>query len=322
MRVLAAMLALAAWAGAQDRVVATIDGQPVRESEIKVQGQARQIEQQIYEARVNAVEQLITRRLLEKAAAAYGGDIQALLKHEVDDKMPEPTPGEVEAFYLGQRNQIRQPLESVREQLARNLKTLRANEARQKYVAALREKAKVEILLEPPRAKVEVGRSARKGPAAAPVTIVEFSDFQCPYCKRAAATVNELVKKYGEQVSVVFKDLPLSIHPQARAAAEAARCAGEQGRFWEYHDALFGEASFSGETWMNLAERLKLDKAQFKQCVDSGKYRAAVEEDERQAQELGIESTPAFFINGVALTGAQPIEEFSKLIDRELARRR
>lgn len=322
MRLLVGMLALAAWAGVQDKVVATIDGQTVRESEINVQGQARQIEQQMYQARVNALEQLITRRLLEKAAAAYGGDIQALLKHEVDDKMPEPTPGEVEAFYLGQRNQIRQPLEGVREQLARNLKALRANEARQKYVAALREKAKVEILLEPPRAKVEVGRSARKGPASAPVTIVEFSDFQCPYCKRAAATVNELVKKYGEQVSVVFKDLPLSIHPQARAAAEAARCAGEQGRFWEYHDALFSEASFSGETWMNLAERLKLDKAQFKQCVDSGKYRAAVEEDERQAQELGIESTPAFFINGVALTGAQPIEEFSKLIDRELARRR
>jgi protein-disulfide isomerase len=314
-------LALAAWAGAQDRVVATIDGQPIRESEINVQGQARQIEQQMYQARVNAVEQLVTRRLLEKAAAAYGGDVQELLKKEVDEKTPEPTPGEVEAFYLGQRNQIRQPLESVREQLAKNLKALKANEARQKYLANLRAKAKVEIMLEPPRMKVEAGASARKGPATAPVTIVEFSDFQCPYCKRAASTVNEISKKYGDKVSIVFKDLPLSIHPQARPAAEAARCAGDQGKFWEYHDALFAEASFSGETWMKLAGELKLDAAQFKQCLDSGKHKAAVQADEKQAMELGVESTPAFFINGVAVTGAQPIEEFAKVIDRELARR-
>jgi len=112
------------------------------------------------------------------------------------------------------------------------------------------------------------------------------------------------------------------MHPLARPAAEAARCAGEQGKFWEYHDALFAEAALTPETWMSLAGRLNLDEARFKQCFDAGRYRAAVQEDESQARGLGIDSTPAFFVNGLALMGAQPIEEFIKVIDRELARRR
>lgn len=303
-----------------DRKVATVDGEPIFESQLGIQSQLNQLEQQAYQIRLRAVEEAVSRRLLEKAAAAKKLDVEELLRQEVDSRVADPSPGEVEAFYLGQRDRLRQPLESVRDQLARNLKAVRTAEARQKFIESLRAKSAVAILVEPPRLAVEIGSAPRRGPAGAPVTIVEFSDYQCPYCKRAAPTVREVLNRYGDQVSLVFKDLPLSIHPYAAKAAEAARCAGEQGRYWDYHDALFAAPALNEAILEELARSMGLDTPRFQDCLASRRQRAAVEADARQAQELGISGTPAFLVNGILLSGAQPLEAFARIIDSELAR--
>ncbi len=303
-----------------DRKVATVDGEPIFENELGLQSQLRQLEQQAYQLRLRALEEAVSRRLLEKAAAAKKLSVEELLRQEVDSRVAEPTPAEVEAFYLGQRDRLRQPLEAVRDQLVRNLKSVRTAEARQKFIQLLRAKSAVTILIEPPRMAVEIGNAPRRGPAGAPITIVEFSDYQCPYCKRVAPTLRDVLNRYGDQVSLVFKDLPLSIHPQARKAAEAARCAGEQGRYWDYHDALFAAPALHDAVFGELARSIGLDAPRFQECLASGRHRAGVEADARQAEELGISGTPAFLINGILLGGAQPLEAFTRLIDSELAR--
>ena len=158
-----------------------------------------------------------------------------------------------------------------------------------------------------------------RGPADAPVTVVEFSDFQCPFCKRMQSTISELRQKYPDNVNWRFKDLPLvSIHSGAQYAAEASRCAGEQDKFWEYRDALFNEARVTDEIHPGLAEKLGLDKTAFEACLTSRKYKEAVEADSEEAQSLGITGTPAFIVNGILISGAQPIEEFIRIINSEL----
>lgn len=305
---------------AQDVTVAVIDGDPISENELNVRGQLIKIEAQAHELRLRAVENVIQRRLLEKAAAATNVTVEQLLKQEVDDKIPEPSPQEVEGFYWGQREKFNQPLEAARGQAAQMLRATKIREQRQAFVQSLRERSSVTILLEPPRLPVETARSPRRGPAAAPVTIVEFSDYQCPYCKRAQSVLKELLDSYGGRVSLVFKDLPLiRLHPQAALAAEAARCAGDQGKYWEYHDALFEAPQLQRESFSEIAKSLAVNPVDFQHCLDTRKYQAAVQRDMQEAAGLGIQSTPTFLINGILLSGAQPAESFKRIIDAELA---
>lgn len=160
------------------------------------------------------------------------------------------------------------------------------------------------------------------GPENAPITIIEFSDFQCPYCQRWHVQVwPKIQAAYGDKVRLVYRDFPLySIHPEAAPAAEAADCAHEQGKFWEFHDLLFsGGQKLGRETYLAYAKRLNLNLDQFTTCLDERRYQAEVEGDYTYAADLGINSTPTFFINGIALIGAQPFEVFQQVIDLELA---
>ena len=155
----------------------------------------------------------------------------------------------------------------------------------------------------------------------APVTIVEFSDFQCPYCKGTLPVLKQVTEKYGDKIQFLFKDFPLTdIHPQAQAAAEAAHCAEEQGKFWEYHDALFGIApNFDAAHFVAIAAQVGVkDISGFQVCVESRKYKARVEQDSSLGQTLGVDGTPMFFINGIGLSGAVPLSDFEKIIDGEL----
>lgn len=160
------------------------------------------------------------------------------------------------------------------------------------------------------------------GPADAAITIIEFSDYECPYCQRWHAEVFErLMDTYADQVRLVYRDFPLtSIHPNAFAAAEAANCANEQGGFWDFHDRLFSmEQGLSSQAYQLYARQLGLDEEAFKECLDSGRYKEEVQSDFDYAAELGVRSTPTFFINGIAVVGAQPYEVFQQIIDKELA---
>jgi protein-disulfide isomerase len=210
----------------------------------------------------------------------------------------------------------------VRPQLDQFLKEMKRQEARAAYLTGLRGASEVKILLAAPRIPVEIGESPQRGPSDAPITIVEFSDFQCPFCKRAQSTLAEVQEKYPGQVKFVYKDLPLrEIHPQAQPAAEAAHCAGDQGKYWEYHGALFAAPQITEASLPEIATSLELDLTAFQQCLDSRKHQATVDAAFAQGMEVGAASTPTFFVNGILLRGSQPIESFSKVIDEELAAR-
>lgn len=160
------------------------------------------------------------------------------------------------------------------------------------------------------------------GPADAAITIIEFSDFECPYCQRWHTEVFGRIRSdYPDQVRIVYRDFPLkSIHPNAVPAAEAANCALEQEAFWEFSEKLYsGQYNFSDETYVKIAEELGLDAAAFEECYTSGRYADEVEADYQYAGNLGVRSTPTFFLNGLPIVGAQPYEVFKEVIDKELA---
>jgi protein-disulfide isomerase len=151
--------------------------------------------------------------------------------------------------------------------------------------------------------------------------IVEFSDYQCPYCHQVEPTVKEVLAKYGDKVSLSYRDFPLTaIHSQALISAEASRCALEQGKFWEYHDQLFTASKLEKDDLIGYARNLKLDEKQFDSCLSSEKYKADIEKDEQAGRKAGITGTPGFFINGLEISGAKPKDEFERIIDDELSR--
>ena len=160
------------------------------------------------------------------------------------------------------------------------------------------------------------------GRASAPVTVIEFSDFQCPFCQRVAPTLKKVRETYGDKVRIVWKDFPLTqIHPQAFKASEAAHCAGDQGKFWEYHDRLFAnQQQLQPDDLKKHAADLGLDAAAFNACLDSSKYGERVRDGVAQGTRLGVNSTPTIYINGRMLSGAQPYEAFVSVIDEELSR--
>ena len=167
--------------------------------------------------------------------------------------------------------------------------------------------------------KIEVGNSAIKGNPKASITLVEFSDFQCPFCKRGADTMAELLKAYPNDVKLIFKHYPLPFHDKAKPASIAALAAGEQGKFWEMHDLLFSnQQSLTEEQFVKFAGDLKLDVKKFQADLKNPKLAAQIDADMKLAQELGVQGTPGFFVNGVAVRGARPVPYFKNIIDRWL----
>jgi protein-disulfide isomerase len=170
---------------------------------------------------------------------------------------------------------------------------------------------------------VSVDDDPIKGNPNAKITIIEFSDFQCPFCKKVLPTIQKILENYSDKVKFVYRDFPLDFHNNAQIAAEASECADDQGKFWEYHNLLFGkqkewEEADGVKKFKKYAESLKLDAEKFDQCLDSGKYEEEVKKDLSDGKKNGVSGTPAFFINGRKLVGAQPYEEFKKIIDEEL----
>jgi protein-disulfide isomerase len=306
----------------QKRAVAVVGGEYIYEEDLLplVQAQLLPLENQEYEIKRAALDRLVMQRLVEAAARSKGVPAERLLEQEVDARVGEPTDGEVEAFYLAQKDRIGAPLEAIRPQLRQALKQAKIQQARQGYVERLRKEADVAILLRPPRVSVGYDESRLRGDASAPVIIVEFSDFQCPYCRTVVPTLKALLAKYAGRVSLAYRDFPLrEIHPQAQQAAEAARCAGEQSKFWEYHDLLYAAgAKLDAGSLAGYARSLGLDAQRFTSCLTSGKFKQAVEEDLQAGSKAGVNGTPAFFINGIFLSGAQPASAFEKIIEAEL----
>lgn len=303
-------------------VVAEVDGTPITEEALtaRIRGQLVKLEAQIHDAKQAGLDAMIDVMLLEKAAAAKGLSPEKLLDQEVNSKVAAPTPLEIEAYYQGQKDRLNQPLEQVRGQIVQALTEAKRAEAMRTYFQALRANAKVATYLQPPRAAVSVAGAPVRGAREASVTIAEFSDYQCPFCKRSQSVTKQLLQQYSEKVKLAFRDFPIrGIHPLAQKAAEAARCAGEQGKYWEYHDLLFAKApELEVSSLKQYATALGLDVTRFNDCLQQDKYAALVEQDLQHGIRLGVSSTPTFFINGRPVIGAQPFSTFEKIIEEEL----
>jgi protein-disulfide isomerase len=277
--------------------------------------------QALYEARRIAIEELVANRLMDQEAKARGIERSALVEKEISDKVAPVGDVDVANWYQANQGRVQgAPLDQVRAPIRAYLIQERMEDARQRYVDTLKAKTPVRVTLEPPRQQVSAANGPAKGATSAPILMIEFSDFQCPFCLRAHATVDQVLKTYGDKIRFVYRHYPLPNHPNAKPAAEASACAAEQGKFWPYHDRLFEQQSkLSDSDLKQHAAELGLDTAKFNACVDSHKFKSLVEADARDGEEAGVNGTPAFFINGRMLSGAQPFESFKRIIDEELA---
>jgi protein-disulfide isomerase len=305
-------------------VVAVVNGKEITEQQLleRIHGEVLKLEAQMYQVRRNGTEELVSEYLLEQAAQARGLTGEQLLQQEADAKVSKVTDKEVDDFYAANQARIRKPLDEVRPQLRNYLQQNKLTEARRIYLKGLRDKAQVKVYLTPPKVEVSADDAPFKGPADAPITIVEFSDFQCSYCKRVLNVLNEVLERYPNQVKLAFRDFPIvTIHPHAQKAAEAAHCAAEQGKFWEFHDLLFEKQDAIPTTnFADHAKALGLEVTPFQACLDSRKHQEKVERHYAAGVKAGVSGTPAFFINGRPLSGAQPFEAFKAVIDEELER--
>jgi protein-disulfide isomerase len=302
--------------------VARVAGQTIYEEDLLplVQPQLRRLRNQEYELKSKALENLINQELLEAEAKKKGIAIGKLLEQEVDAKVAEATEAELMGIYLSQKDRLNRSFEEAKAQLQQALKQAKLQGTRQEYLKRLWEQAGVSILLRPPRVEVAYDPTRLRGNPKAPVIIVEFSDFQCPFCRQVQPTLKNLLAKYEGRVSLAYRDFPLrEIHPQAQLAAEASRCADEQGQFWQYHDLLFANPDkLKREDLIEHTRSLKLDEKQFDSCLSSAKYKARIEEDLEEGTRAGVNGTPGFFINGILLSGARPEAAFEEIIQREL----
>jgi protein-disulfide isomerase len=263
---------------------------------------------------------MIDERLIESEGRLRGVAPEDLLRQQREAAVV--TDEDVEAFYAENRARLGDAtLEQMAPRIRQHLEQQEVRAAERRFLAELRQRSAVVVDFEAPRTQVAAVGPAL-GPESAPVTIVEFSDFQCPFCARAGPVVKQVLARYPEQVRLVYRHYPLeSIHSRARAAAEAAACAEEQDRFWDYHDLLFANARALEDTDLErYAAEVELDLEGFKACRAEGRRREAVERDIADAREAGVSGTPSFFINGRMLGGAQPLEEFVRVIEAELQR--
>lgn len=285
------------------------------------------LQEQMYNLRRQKLDELINARLLTQEAGKRNISVPALLDAEVTSKVALVTEQEVEAFYENNKARVPGDSTAVRQQIRMHLQNERLALKTQEYFQLLRSRAKIAVHLEPPpihRAEVSIDGAPFKGPAKAPVTMIKFEDFHCPYCKNAQPILAQVMSKYGNKVKLVHRDFPIdSIHPAARKAHEAARCANEQGKFWQYHDVLYANVPKAGIADLKrYAKEIGLDVAAFEKCIASGKFRDAIQRDVDEGTRLGVNGTPSFFINGRLLSGAQPLESFASIIDEELSRAR
>jgi len=322
-RILLSVLAVLATRGmvvAQDsEVVLEIDGQKVTRSELHQQeaGALLQARYDFYQAEQKALNDLIARRLLDNEARREHLSVDELLKREVDRKVMDLTEDQLRTVYdvIAPKDSF----EAMRGKIQESVRAQRLQKARAAYVDSLREKANVLVLLAPPRADFAVGDAARLGPASAPVQLVEFADYECPYCIKVHPDLKKLRAEFGDRISLVYKDFPLPMHAHAQKAAEAARCAGAQDKFWQYHDQLFSSTHIDVPQLKQFATDLGLDMVKFNNCLDSGQQAAAVQKDAAEAQKIGLSGTPSFFLNGHFFTGALKYEDLRQMVLRELS---
>jgi protein-disulfide isomerase len=316
--VFAAAGAPRAWADDPNAVVATVGDHKISEKELDtaIKPQMEQLQKKIADVTLDlkrkALESMTEEYLVQQAADHDKLSVPDYLKKEYSGKNGV-TDAEAKAFYDKNKGQGTPPFDQLKPKILEMMN-------RQALLERLHKNQPVKILLEAPRVVVDSSGHPALGAKDAPVTIVEFTDFQCPYCKATQGTLKQLHDKYGDKIRLVHMDYPLPFHSHSLDAAKGARCANEQGKFWPFHDALFADQSKLAPADLKAtAKTLGMNTTKFDTCFDSAKYDSQIKADQAAGEKVGVDGTPAFFIDGRALTGAQPAPKFEELIDDELA---
>ena len=312
-----------------DTVLATIDGTPLHLGDLgeavndRLAVLAFEYSTQRFQLLEAGIKDAVRQRLLDAAAQLRGIRAEEMLEAEINSGI-RITPEEVSAWYDANSGRIQgRPLSTLRPAIEQFLFEQRQEELLEAFTTELAANHEVTVILEPVRAEIDTEGHPSLGPSDAPVTLVEFSDFECPFCGRFMSTVNQIKEVYAGRIRLVYRQFPLrEIHPNAQKAAEASLCAEEQGQFWELHDLMFAEQdALTVDELKRKAERLEMDTEAFPACLDSGRYVDAVQADVRAGQRLGVDGTPALFVNGRPVPGgAVPFETIAKVIDEELDR--
>lgn len=299
-------------------VVARVGSENLTMSDLqqKEGGKLLQAEYQYYLNERKALEELIDNQLLADEARRRKISLDELLNTEVYKEVKDPTEDQLEVYYEGLDTQ--EPYTAVRADVLAHIRELRRTKARAAFVENLRKQASINVLLMPPSADINVAKAYTRGSQDAPVVFVEFADYECPYCQKVNPQLQQLKKEYGDKVALVYKDFPLPMHHGSEKAAEAARCAGEQGKFWEYHDVLFYSRQIDVDALKEHARVLKLDGDKFDNCLDNGTETAAVKQDLEEAKSLGLTGTPSFFVNGHFFSGVVDYGMLKDMVNQQL----
>lgn len=306
-----------------ETVVAEVEGDKITLAELDHQLVEKMPQDRVFEMRRQVLDDMVAQKLIAREAARRGVTPEELTRTEVDGKAKAVGEADVKELYdrsgLAGRGAS---LEQYRSQIERSLREQRTSERKAAFAQELKAKAAVKVTLDEPRARLTIPADAPMlGTPSAPVTLVEFLDYQCPYCHRVQGVVDQVLQRYPGKVRFVHRDFPLdSLHPDAMNAARAARCAGDQGRFWEYHRRLLAEPGHDITNLRLKAAAEGLDEARFSTCLASTRHDKSIEQALEQGRELGVTGTPTFFINGRRLVGVRPPEEFARIIDEELER--
>ena len=311
-------------------VVARLDGEPIHAGDVddRVKGGLIRAEVEYRESthklRAQGLEELVDQRLAERKAKAEGLTREAYVEREVKALVKDPTDGEMRALYeqAKARGQELPPFEVVRPEITRFITERKTQEALEQVHVKLRESAKLESLLpalQLPRVDVDT-KGPSLGADGAAVTIVAFSDYECPYCKQADPAVKQIVEAYPGKVRLVFREFPLPNHRHAQKASEAALCAGDQGKYWQMNEKLFAnQEALEVAKLKEYARAVGLEQTAFDKCLDGGAKAKDIEASMKAGEDAGVSGTPSFFINGRPLSGAASFDRLKEIIDAELA---
>lgn len=271
-----------------------------------------------YEAERKAVQEFIDEYLLEREAQKEGVAVAQLLERHVQAAIAkDPSEETLRVYYEGV--DTTEPYESVRDKIVASLRDRRMSKAKAAYLASLRKQANIVVRVRAPRAEISLKETPVLGRPDAGVTLLEFADFECPYCQQIQPVLDKLTTEYKGRMAFAYKDAPLPMHPHAQKAAEAAHCAGTQGKYWEYHSLLMSKRQLDVPQLKEQARQLALDGAAFDKCLDSGEQSKLVQAQLSEAAGLGVQGTPTFFINGRIISGVVSYETLRGIVEEELA---
>lgn len=307
-------------------VIAKINGEEITEAQLIGEDKMDffELEKRKYDLEMDRLNRLIVDRMVGAEAKKNNMSLDEYISKKVVGEV-KISDAEYKKFVKEKNVPESQLTPQLKERIMGYLQSLKRQDLTQAYIAKLTSKNPVEVYFSKPKlvVQVEPGNGPSWGGEKANVTVVEFSDFQCPFCAQGAQREAELKKKYGNKIKFVYRQFPLppSMHPQARQAAEASMCVNDQGteKFWKYHDLLFkSQDKLQDDNLSKMAKDVGADQKKFDDCYKSHKFAQAVQQDMQYGEKVGVKSTPTFFVNGQLVSGAQPMEVFSDIIDDEL----